>query len=140
MIIAGIFVERLILSLYLLPDRPWSKWEILTLSMTILFLLVWLTRLQRSEKVRKKYHNQFLESTPAMGMKWGFHNKSRHTAKDLKKGRLAPGLIHQNEEPSPTKEPSEKPHKRTKAFHIYTNIYKPNRERFGRRDFRVNSR
>jgi len=128
-VIAGIFVEKLILSIQWLPDRQWSNWEILTLSMTILLLLIYLTKLQRNRKVRRKYQDQFLESTPYMGMSWGAHYKSRLIGKDLKKDQLAPVHKLQNKKNVQTKEPLEKPHERHKAFHSYTNIYKPTRER-----------
>ena len=121
--IAGSFVDKLILSVQWLPDHHWSEWEILTFSMTILFLLVWITKLQRGKKVRRKYQNQFLESTTSMGMSWGTHNKSRQAGKDLRKERLS--LIHKNQniQQFQTKESSEKPIERMKKLHSSTSIH-----------------
>ena len=130
--IAGSFVEILILSIPWLSDRPWSKWQIITISIMTLFVLVLITKRQREQernrKLRSRYKEQLLENSFIGGMSWGLYNKSRHTGNDLKKDRLAPVHKHQNKKHLQTKEPLEKPHERTKAFHSYTNIYKPTRE------------
>jgi len=112
--IAGSFVDGLILSVSLLSDRQWSKWEILTISMVVLFVLVWISKQQRSRKVKSKYKDQFLESSPVIGTSWGVHNRSHHEVKDWKKDRLTPVQKHQNKQHIQTKGPLEKPHEENK--------------------------
>ncbi len=120
--ISGIFIKKLILTIHFIPNRQWSEFEILALSMTVLLLLVWLTKIQRSKKVRRNYQNQFLENTPAMGMRWGVHHKNPHIGNDLEKDQLATVQKQQNME---TMEPEEKPQKKFR-FQSHTNIYKQN--------------
>ncbi|MBN2589003.1 MAG: hypothetical protein JXA96_04005 [Sedimentisphaerales bacterium] len=91
--------------------------------MSVLFLLICLTKLQRSNKIRRKYHNQFIENTPALGMNWSAFNKKRQTSKDSKKERLVPVHKNQNTKDSQEKEPVEKPHKRFR-FQSHSNINK----------------
>jgi chromosome segregation ATPase len=117
MMISGSFVEILILSVSSLFDRQWSKWEIITISMAVLFVLIWLTKQQRSKKVRSKYNkDQFLESSPLIGLKFGAHNKSRQEVKDWKENRLAPVHKHKNKQHIQPKEPLEKPHEEIKQL------------------------
>lgn len=120
--ISGIFIKKLILTIHFIPNRQWSEFEILALSMTVLLLLVWLTKIQRNKKVRRNYHNQFLENTPAMGMRWGVHHKNLHIGNDSEKDQLATVQKQQNME---TNEPEEKPQKKFR-FQSHTNIYKQN--------------
>ncbi len=120
--ISGIFIKKLILTIHFIPNREWSEFKILTLSMTVLLLLVWLTKIQRSKKVRRNYHNQFLENTPAMGMRWGVHHKNLHIGNDSEKDQLGTVQTQQNME---TMEQEEKPQKKFR-FQSHTNIYKQN--------------
>ena len=108
-------MEILILSTLSLFGRQWSKWEILSISLAALFVLAWMTKQQRSNKVRSKYNkDQFLDSSPLIGRKFGAHNKSHHEVKDWKKDRLAPVQKHQKKQHIQTKEPLEKPHEEIK--------------------------
>jgi len=108
-------VEILILSTLSLFGRQWSKWEILSISLAALFVLAWMTKQQRSNKVRSKYNkDQFLDSSPLIGRKFGAQNKSHHEVKDWKKDRLAPVQKHQKKQHIQTKEPLEKPHEEIK--------------------------
>ena len=117
MMISGSFVEILILSASSLFDRQWSKWEIITISMAVLFVLIWMTKQQRSKKIRSKYNkDQFLESSPLIGLKFNAHNKSRQEAKDWKENRLAPVHKHKNKQHIKPKEPLEKPHEEIKQL------------------------
>ena len=111
------FVEKLILSAQWLPVRQWSQWKILTLSMLVLFLLVWLTRLQRSKKVRSKYKEQFQENSPVIGTSWGFHNKINHKSGNSTKGRIVPRNKGQK-----------KPHEESKLPHYDTDTKKQTKE------------
>jgi chromosome segregation ATPase len=110
-------VEILILSVISLFGRQWSQWEILTISLATLFVLVWMTKQQRSKKVRSNYNkDQFLDSSPLIGLKFGANKKSRHIVEDSKKDRLAPVHKHQNKQHIQTKEPLEKPHEENKQL------------------------
>jgi hypothetical protein len=84
--------------------------------MTALFVLVWITKRQRSRKVPRRHTEQFPESSPVIGLRFGTHNKSRHTVKDLKKGPLPFVHKHQNKEHLQTKEPLEKLHEEIKRL------------------------
>jgi chromosome segregation ATPase len=124
-------VEILILSTLSLFGRQWSQWEILTISLTVLFVLIWITTQQRSKKVRSKYNkDQFLDSSPLIGLKFGAHNKSNHIVKDWKKDRLAPIQKHQNKQHTQTKEPLEKTHEENKRFQSETTKHKQAKGRF----------
>jgi len=114
--IAGSFVERLILSVSGASDHQWSKWEILTISITVLVGLIWITRQERSKKDRSKYKDHFLEldSSPLIGLKYGAHNKNQHIANDLKRERLAPVHKPQNKQQVKTKGLLKRPHDENK--------------------------
>jgi len=129
--ITGSFMERFILSTLSLFGRQWSKWEILIISMTALFVLVWMTKQQRSKKVRSKYNkDQFLDSSPLIGWKFDAHNNNHHVVKDWKKDRLAPVQKHQNKQHIQTKEPLEKTHKEIKQLQYETTEHKQAKAHF----------
>jgi hypothetical protein len=91
------------------PDQR-AKWEILAICMTALFVLVCITRRQRSKKAGRIYTDQFPERSPLVGVNLGRCNKSRHAAGDLKKDRLAFVHKHQEQDSRKTKELSEQLH------------------------------
>jgi chromosome segregation ATPase len=125
------FVERLILSVLTLFGRQWSQWEILTISLAALFVLVWMTKQQRDRKVRSKYNkNQFVDSSPLIGLKLGAHNKSRHIVNNFKNDRLAPVQKHQNKQQIQTKEPLKKPHEEIKQLQNQTTEHKQTKTHF----------
>jgi predicted nucleic acid-binding Zn-ribbon protein len=118
-------VERLILLALTLFGRQWSKLEILIISLTTLFMLVWLTKQQQSKKVQSKYNkDQFLDSSPLIGLKFGAHNKSSHIVNDWKKDRLAPVQKYQNKKHKQKKKPPEKPHEEIKQLQSETTKHK----------------
>jgi len=85
--------------------------------MAALFVLVWISKQQRSKKVRSKYNkDQFLDSSPLIGRKLGAHNQNHQVVKDWKKDRLAPVHKHQNKQHIQTKEPLEKPNEENKQL------------------------
>jgi len=93
--------------------------------MTVLFVLIWLTKQQQSKKVRSKYNkDQFLDSSPLIGLKFGAHNKSSPIVNDWKKDRLAPVQKHENKKHKQKKEPSEKPHEELKQLQSETTKHK----------------
>jgi chromosome segregation ATPase len=125
-------VEILILSVISLFGRQWSQWEILTISLGVLFVLVWMTKQQRSKKVRSKYHkNQFVDSSPLIGLKFGAHKKSPHIVNNFKKDRLAPVEKHQNKHHIQTKEPLEEPHEEHKQLQKEPSKHKQAKVHFG---------
>ncbi|MBN2594176.1 MAG: hypothetical protein JXA81_11770 [Sedimentisphaerales bacterium] len=110
-------MESFILSALTLFGRQWSQWEILTISLAVLFFLVWMTKQQQSKKVRSNYNkDQFLDSSPLIGRKLGAHNKNHHEVKDWKQDRLAPVQKHQNKQHIQTKESLEKPNEEIKQL------------------------
>jgi len=116
--IARSFVDRLNQSMSFLYQRQWAEWEILTIAMTALFVLVWITRRQRKRAVRNIYENQFLEGSPVIGVNLGVHRRSHHVIDDLKKGRLAAVQKRHPMQQKSTKqtEPSEKLHEQIKQL------------------------
>ena len=118
-------MEILILSVISLFGRQWSQWEILTISLGVLFVLVWMTKQQRSKKIRSKYNkNQFVDSSPLIGLKFGAHKKSTHIVNNFKKDRLAPVHKHQNKQNIQTNEPLEEPHEEHKQLQKETTKHK----------------
>ncbi len=103
-----------------LYDRQWAEWEILTIAITALFVLLWIMRRRQQRAVRSVYENQFLESSPVIGMNLGAHKRSRHVIKDLKKGRLAAVQKRHPKQQKSTKqtEPSEKLHEQIKQLQL----------------------
>lgn len=116
--IIGSFVDRLNQFISRLYERQWAEWEILTISITVLFVLVWITRRQRKRAVRSVYKDQFLESSPVIGVNLGYHKQSRRAIRDLKKGRLAAVQKRHPKQKKQTKqrESSEKLHEQIKQL------------------------
>lgn len=116
--IVSSFVDRLNQFVSWLSERQWAEWEILTISITALFVLVWITRRQRRRAVRNIYDNQFLESSPVIGVNLGVHRRSHHVIKDLKKGRLAAVQKRHPKQQKSAKqtEPTEKLHEQIKQL------------------------
>lgn len=118
--IVSSFVDRLNQFVSRLSERQWAEWEILTIAITALFVLLWIMRRRRQRAVRSVYENQFLESSPVIGMNLGAHKRSRHVIKDLKKGRLAAVQKRHPKQQKSTKqtEPSEKLHEQIKQLQL----------------------
>lgn len=114
--ILGSFIDRLSQFISLLYGRQWAAWEIITIAVVALGLLLWLIRQQRNRKVRRIYENQFRESSPVIGVNLGAHKRGRHLIEDLKRGRLTSIHKHQKPQHVKTKEPSEKLHEEIKQL------------------------
>ena len=116
--IANSFVDRLNQLMLRLYDRQWAEWEILTIAITALFVLLWIIRRQRKRAVRSVYENRFMESSPVIGMNLGAHKRRRQVIEDLKKGRLAAVQKRHPKLQKSTKqtEPSEKLHEQLKQL------------------------
>ena len=106
--IVSSFIERTNEFVSRLYWRRWAPWEILTVILAALVLLLWIITRQRSRKVRRVYENQLLESSPVIGANLGLHKRNRHLLGDLKKDRLVPFHKHQKQHSAKTKQPSEK--------------------------------
>ena len=89
--IANSFVDRLNQLMLRLYDRQWTEWEILTIAITALFVLLWIISRLRKRAIRSVYENRFMESSPVIGMNLGAHKRSHRVIEDLKKGRFAAG-------------------------------------------------
>jgi hypothetical protein len=87
--IASSFVDKLNLYMLWLSERQWAEWEIITIAVIALFVLLWIIRRLRKRAIRNIYDNQFLENTPVIGAKLGSSKRRRHLIKDYKKARLA---------------------------------------------------
>jgi hypothetical protein len=116
--IVSSFVDRLNQFISWLSERQWAEWEILTIAVIALFVLLWIIRWQRKRAIRNIYDNQFLESTPVIGANLGAHKRSHHVIEDLKKGRLAAAQKRHSKQQKSTKqtEPSEKLHEQIKQL------------------------
>ena len=87
--IASSIVDKLSQYISWLSERQWAEWEIITIAVIALFMLLWIIRWQRRRVIRNIYGNQFLENTPVIGTKLGSRKRRRHLIEDYKKARLA---------------------------------------------------
>lgn len=94
--ILGQFVSRLL-------QRQWAEWEIITIAVMVVFVLLWIIRQQRKRSFRNIYDNQFLESTPVIGTKLGSRKRRRHLIRDFKKAQLAAAQQGHANQQEPTK-------------------------------------
>ena len=99
-------------------QREWAEWEIITIAITAVFVLLWIISRQRKRAVRRVYENRFMESSPVIGMNLGTHKRSRHLVRDLKKGRLPAVQKKHQKQQKPTKktEASAKLHEQIKQL------------------------
>jgi hypothetical protein len=116
--IVGSFTDRLNQFMSWLFERHWTKWEIITIAVIVVFVLLWIMRRQRKRAVRNVYENPFLEDTPVIGAKLGARERRRRIIKDLKKGRLAIVQKRHIKQQKPLKytESSEKLHEQIKQL------------------------
>jgi vacuolar-type H+-ATPase subunit I/STV1 len=96
--------------------RQWAAWEILTIAIIALAVLLWIINRLRSRKVQRVFESQLLGSSPVIGTNLGVHKRSRHVTEDLKKGRLVSIHKHRKQQHVQTKDPSEKLHEEIKQL------------------------
>ena len=99
-------------------QREWAEWEIITIAVTVVFVLLWIISRQRKRAIRRVYENRFMESSPVIGMNLGAHKRSHHLIRDLKKARLAAIQKKHPKQQKPTKktEASAKLHEQIKQL------------------------
>jgi septal ring factor EnvC (AmiA/AmiB activator) len=101
---------------WLLYGRQWAAWEILTIAVIAVVVLLWIMSRRRSRKVRRIFEDQFRVSPPVIGANLGARKRSRHVIEDLKKARLVSIHKHNQQQHEKTKEPSEKLHEEIKQL------------------------
>ena len=118
--IVSSFVDRLNRFMPWLYDRQWAVWEILTIAITALSVLLWIMMRLRRRAVRSFYESQSQGSSPVIGVNLGDHKLSRHVIKDLKNGRLTAVQKRHPKQQKSTKqmEPSEKLHEQIKQLQL----------------------
>ena len=115
--IASSFVDSISQFMSWLSERQWAEWEIITIAVIALFVLLWIIRWQRKRAIRNIYDNQFLENTPVIGAKLGSRKRRRHLIKDFKKAQLAAAQHgHTNQQKSTKQKESEKLHEQIKQL------------------------
>jgi hypothetical protein len=85
-------------------QRQWAEWEIITIAVIVVVVLLWIIRQQRKRGFRNIYDNKFLESTPVIGTKLGSRKRRRHIIKDFKKAQLAAAQQGQTKQQKSTKQ------------------------------------
>ena len=96
--------------------RQWATWEILTIAIIALALLLWIISRLRSRKVQREFESQLRGSSPVIGVNLGVRRRSRHVIEDLKKGRLVSIHKHQKQKHVQTKDRPEKLHEEIKQL------------------------
>jgi chromosome segregation ATPase len=115
---------------WLLYGRQWAAWELLTIAVIALVVLLWIISRQRSRKVQRIFEEQFRGSSPVIGANLGARKRSRHVIEDLKKARLVSIHKHQEQQHEKTKEPSEKLHEEIKQLQHEIFKHKQTESRF----------
>ena len=103
---------------WLYYGHQWTRWEILTIGIVVLGVLLLIVRQLRKRMIRRVYTSQLPGQSPVIGMNLGGRKRSRHVNKDLKKGRLVAAQKRQPKQQKSTKqtEPSEKLHEQIKQL------------------------
>ncbi len=115
--IVSSFVDSLNQFTSWLFERQWAGWEIITVAVVVLFVLLWIIRQQRKRAIRNVYKNQFLESTPVIGTKLGARKRHRHIIKNFKKAQHAAAQQgHTNQQKSTKQAESEKLHEQIRQL------------------------
>ena len=89
-------------------QREWAAWEIITIAVIVVFVLLWFIRKQRKRAFRNIYDNKFLESTPVIGTKLGSRKSRRRIIKDFKKVQLSAAQQGKKQQRSTKQTESEK--------------------------------
>ncbi|MHC4439299.1 MAG: hypothetical protein ACYS3S_18240 [Planctomycetota bacterium] len=98
-------------------QRQWAEWEIITIAVIVVFVVLWIMKGQRKRAYRNVYDNQFLESTPVIGTKLGSRKRRRHLIRDFKKAQLAAAQhVHANQQKSAKRTDSEKLHEQIRQL------------------------
>ena len=103
---------------WLYYEHQWESWEILTIGLVVLSVLLLIIRRQRKRAIRRVYANQLPESSPVIGINLGGRKRSHHGIKDLKKNRLTfvPEKHEIHNKSKETTEPSENLHEQIKQL------------------------
>ena len=103
---------------WLYYEHQWERWEILTIGVVVLSVLLLIIRRQRKRAIKRVYTNQLPERSPVIGINLGDRKRSHHGTKDLKKDRLAfvPERREKHNKSKQTTEPSEKLHEQIKQL------------------------
>jgi len=103
---------------WLYYEHQWARWEILTIGIVVLSVLLLIVRRQRKRAIRRVYTNQLPERSPVIGVNLGGRKRSHHGIKDLKKDHLAsvPERREKHKKSKKTTEPSEKLHEQMKQL------------------------
>ena len=103
---------------WLYYGHQWTRWEILTIGIVVLGVLLLIVRQLRKRMIRRVYTSQLPGQSPVIGMNLGGRKRSRHVIKDLKKGRLAAAQKRHPKQQKSTKQtgPSEKLHEQIKQL------------------------
>ena len=106
--------------LWLYYGHEWTRWEILTIGIVVLGVLLLIVRQLRKRMIRRVYTCQLPGQSPVIGMNLGGRKRSRHVIKDLKKGRLAAAQKRHPKQQKSTKQtgPSEKLHEQIKQLQL----------------------
>jgi hypothetical protein len=116
-IILSSFIDKLGQFVSWLIHRQWAGWEIITIAVVAVFIVLWIIRLRRKRGYRNIYGNKFLESTPVIGAKLGSRKRRRHIIKDFKKAQLAAAQHgHANQQKSTKQSESEKLHEQIRQL------------------------
>lgn len=116
-IIVGSFVERPGEFMSWLYEHQWSEWEIITIAVIVVFIVLWIVTRQRKRAFRNIHGNKFLENTPVIGSNLGVRKKRRHLIRDFKKARLAASQQgHTNQQKSTKRTESEKLHEQIRQL------------------------
>jgi len=103
---------------WLYYEHQWARWEILTIGIVVLSVLLLIVRRQRKRAIRRVYTNQLPERSPVIGVNLGGRKRSHHGIKDLKKDHLAsvPERREKHKKSEKTTELSEKLHEQMKQL------------------------
>ena len=115
---------------WLLYGRQWAAWELLTIAVIALVVLLWIISRQRSRRVRRIFEEQFRGSSPVIGTNLGVQKRSRNVIEDLKKARLVTIHKHQEQRHEKIQEPSEKLHEEIKQLQHEIFKHKQTESRF----------
>ena len=102
MILCG-FIDKPYLLASWIFQRQWAEWEIITIAVIVVFVVLWIMKGQRKRAYRNIYENQFLESTPVIGTKLGTRKQRRRLVRNYKKTQTAAVKHDHTSQQKPTK-------------------------------------
>jgi len=103
---------------WLYYEHQWESWEILTIGLVVLSVLLLIIRRQRKRAIRRVYANQLPESSAVIGVNLDGRKRSDHGIKDLRKKRLTfvPEDREKHNQSEKKTEPSENLHEQIKQL------------------------